>query len=270
MSRLPRPSSSSAPLRTMRRGLPVRELNIDVLRRNAKPYGWRASLVRTSGLWSLGAAVLLLVARLGAGASVLGTVVAAFVVFVLANGLLAGLALVGADAFVKELQRRWGQLPLRDYLPEARAALVGDDAPQAILLLQAHRLQQRSCTLMRVQLWTGEGRARLQAVSAPQFSARTAIPTEDQVTIVDRALTPAEAQALITCVPDGDLARHVPDDEPDGVEPRIIGGTPCSLVVVARGGERMANVNLAGIPEDKRDHPTVLLMGRLWALMEIP
>lgn len=235
----------------------------DELRAACAPRPWELHLERLGCLLSLvvsacsaGAGAWLCSRIPGAGtAQVVGGGTVLFCFVSVASLLHVGRAAGRRRApFRAELRFRYGMSPAARYLDEERA-VQGEGSPTWSLLLTAAALPHGGHRWVRIRAWrTPAPRARLEV--------RTVSWTDGSDEIEHAQVVRREAE-----LPEQAWARIVKLLEDPGlgslttVESRVVDGLPCTMAVVDRESGRVhsASCNLAGLPDDRRDHPTVRL-----------
>lgn len=239
-----------------------RAMSDDELRAICAPRRWETRLEQIGAPVALVIAIRAVVGvvrSLRPGTEVVGLVVAGGVTFfvTLVAAVTGFLSLAGLRRrpFRAELARRYGRAAHATYLEEDRAAFPADRAPAYTLLVSAAALPHGGHHWVRVHLWNApEPRSHVEVRvvrwTDRSFDIETAELIRGEAELGET--TRSELVALVTApgaATLGEVGTFVRD------------GMPCTVTVLDRAADRVekGSCNLAGVPDEAHDHPSVRL-----------
>lgn len=246
----------------------VKSLSDEELVEKAKLSGWRFSLYERSS--SLGCVTALLLAALIILIDVfvvaMNFIGMCFLLFVAGLfgflGVMSGLeylSTIGKHRYINELRRRYGMLPLNEYVR-------GEKEESGILLsilAKGHGLPHGNHHFIRIRLWRN-GKAEAESFVSKAQELRWIDGTHP------RELVSRKQQHL-----DGEKARMIEGlagnlafGKSDSCNTVIRDGFPCRMSVIRHdsGQHYCLECNLAGLPKDAATTPAVKLLQELMGL----
>jgi hypothetical protein len=158
-----------------------------------------------------------------------------------------------AHAAERELGRRYSWEPLSEHLPEARAQLAADPGLAVLALFRGRMLPHGGVRSMRLEIGA---QPKLQLRSCPMLDElQRGTLGSAAIVNTELPLTAAQVEHL------GVVLRELSSAPLEPLASFVIDGFPCEASVLQRGAAELhTSVNLAGLPEQLKQHPSVRLI----------